>query len=211
MAIKSQNALFSVSTAEAAADNITAITAANPPVVTCGTHGISNGDLIRISGVVGMTEVNDRAFIAANVSGTTLELKGVDGTGYTAYVSGGQVTETSTLTAIGEVTGVSGFDGVADEIDTTHLRSTAKEFLVGLQDFGNLNLELNLANTDTGQAKLRSLKAAGSIGTFAFQLSDGTVAAFRALVKSFTMQNPSNDAARASCQLRITGEPSWFS
>jgi hypothetical protein len=210
MAIKSQNALFSVSTAEAAADNITAITAANPPVVTCGTHGITNGKLIRITGVVGMTQVNDRAFIAANVAATTLELKGVDGTGYTAWASGGQVFETTTLTAVGEVTGVSGFDGVSDEIDTTHLRSTAKEFLVGLQDFGNLGLELNLANSDTGQTKLRTLKASSAIGTFSFQLSDGTVAAFRALVRSFTVQNPTNEAARSSAQLRITGEPAWF-
>lgn len=210
MAIKSQNALLSVSTAEAAADNITAITAANPPVVTCGTHGISNGDLIRIAGVVGMTQVNDRAFIAANVSGTTLELKGVDGTGYTAYSSAGTVVETTTLTAIGEVTSVTGFDGVADEIDVTHLRSTAKEFLIGLQDFGNLNLEMLLVNSDTGQAKLRSLKSSAAIGTFSFALSNGEVAAFRALVRSFTVNNPGNEAARASVQLRLTGEPAWF-
>lgn len=210
MAIKSQNALLSVSTAEAAPDTITAITAANPPVVTCGTHGISNGDLIRITGVVGMTQVNDRAFIAANVSSTTLELKGVDATGYTAYASGGQVVETSTLTAVGEVVSVSGFDGVADEIDVTHLRSTAKEFLIGLQDFGNVSLELLMVNSDAGQAKLRSLKAAASIGTFSLALSNGEVAAFRALVRSFTFSNPSNEAARASVQLRITGEPAWF-
>lgn len=210
MAIKSQNALLSVSTAEAAADNITAITAANPPVVTCGTHGISNGDLIRIDSVGGMTQVNGRAFIAANVAATTLELKGVDGSGYTAYTSGGTVIETSTLTAIGEVASVSGFDGEADEIDVTHLRSTAKEYLIGLQDFGNVTLELLLVNSDTGQAKLRSLKASAAIGTFALALSNGETAAFRALVKSFTFSNPANEAARATVVLRITGEPAWF-
>lgn len=209
MAIKSQNAYVSVSTAEAAADNITGITAANPPVVTANSHGISNGDLVRITGVVGMIQVNDRAFIAANVTTNTFELKGVDGSGYTAYASGGSVYETTTLTEIGSVVGASGFDGVADEIDTTHLRSTAKEFLIGLQDFGNLNLDLLLVS-DTGQAKLRALKSTAAIGTFSFTLSDGTVAAFRALVRSFTVNNGTNDKVGGQCQLRITGEPAWF-
>ena len=35
---------------------ITAITAANPAVVTSSSHGYSNGDFVNISGVVGMTE-----------------------------------------------------------------------------------------------------------------------------------------------------------
>lgn len=209
MAIKGANTLLRVSTATTTAKTITAITAASPPVVTSSAHGLANGTIIVITGVVGMTQVNNRAFVVANTATNTFELKGIDGTAYTAYTSGGSATP-QTMTAVSEVTGVSGFDGQADEIDTTHLQSTAKEFLVGLQDFGNVSLKLSLI-TDTGQAKLRSLKANGSIGTFAITLSDGTIAALQALVKSFTLDEvTANSAVTGNCALRCTGEPSWF-
>jgi len=73
---------------------ITAITAANPAVVTSSSHGYSNGDFVNISGVVGMTEVNGKTFKVADKTTNTFELQNVDGTdinssGYTAYSSGG--------------------------------------------------------------------------------------------------------------------------
>lgn len=73
---------------------ITGITQANPAVVTSNSHGYSNGDYVDISEVVGMTQVNGRRFIAANVATNTFELTDEDGvnvnsTGYTAYGSAG--------------------------------------------------------------------------------------------------------------------------
>jgi hypothetical protein len=209
MAIKSQSALLQVSTATGSAKTITAITAASPPVVTSAAHGLANGTIVNITGVVGMTQVNNRSFVVANTAANTFELKGVDGTTYTAYASGGTATP-QTLTAVGEISAMSGFDGQADEIDTTHLQSTAKEYLIGLQDFGNVQLEMNLLTGDTGQTKLRTLKGSASVGTFAITLSSGAIAAFQALVKSLTFQNSANDKVSSSCQLRVTGEPSWF-
>ena len=72
--------------------DITGITQANPAVVTALAHGYSNGDLIRIDGVVGMTEVNSRTFTIDNVTTDTFELAGEDSTGYTAYSAGGKAT-----------------------------------------------------------------------------------------------------------------------
>jgi len=69
---------------------ITGITQANPAVVTTfAAHGFSNGDLIYIADVVGMTQVNNLIFTIANVTGTTFELSGTNSTGYTAWSSGG--------------------------------------------------------------------------------------------------------------------------
>lgn len=68
---------------------ISGATATNPCVVTTGTHGFSNGDLIYISDVVGMTQLNNRIFTIANITATTFELSGVDASAYTAYSSGG--------------------------------------------------------------------------------------------------------------------------
>ena len=75
---------------------ITAATQANPVVVTAAGHGLSNGDLVKITGVVGMTEINDRLFKVADKTDDTFELQDdgatdIDGSGFTAYTSDGTV------------------------------------------------------------------------------------------------------------------------
>lgn len=72
--------------------NITGATQANPVVVTTMTaHGYSNGDNVFIHNVVGMIQLNGRSFVIGGVTTFTFQLVGVDGTGFTAYVSGGTV------------------------------------------------------------------------------------------------------------------------
>lgn len=74
-----------------AARTITAITKANPGVVTTSeTHGYSNGQevYIDISANSGMTELNARYFTLANVTTNTFELSGEDTTGYTTFTAG---------------------------------------------------------------------------------------------------------------------------
>ena len=73
---------------------ITGITQANPAVVTATSHGYSNGDEVLISGVSGMTEVNNKRFLVADKTTNTFELQDKDGvdinsTSFTAYASGG--------------------------------------------------------------------------------------------------------------------------
>jgi hypothetical protein len=73
------------------AKTITGATAANPVVITSNAHGYSNGDSVVITGVVGMTQLNGKTFTVAGVTANTFQLSGVNGTAYTAYVSGGTV------------------------------------------------------------------------------------------------------------------------
>lgn len=74
---------------------ITAVTKANPAVVTSAGHGFANGDWVKIFDVVGMTELNGRTFKVANVAANTFELTNpltganISSTLYTAYASGG--------------------------------------------------------------------------------------------------------------------------
>jgi hypothetical protein len=80
-----------------AVKTITGATQADPVVITSTAHGLSNGDEVFIDDVVGMTELNGRSFLIANVAANTFELQtlggvDVDGTGYTAYSSGGTAT-----------------------------------------------------------------------------------------------------------------------
>ena len=45
---------------------ISAITKANPGVVTASSHGYSDGDFVVISSVAGMTQVNGKTFKVSN-------------------------------------------------------------------------------------------------------------------------------------------------
>lgn len=77
--------------------NISGATAADPVVITTSTaHGLSNGDEVFISSVVGMTEINGRNYKIANITSTTFEIQDlygddIDGSNFTAYTSGGTV------------------------------------------------------------------------------------------------------------------------
>ena len=75
--------------AKEAAKTITAITRANPAVVTANSHGYENNDVIYISNVVGMVEVNGNTYTVANKTTNTFELSGTDSSAYTVYASAG--------------------------------------------------------------------------------------------------------------------------
>lgn len=73
---------------------ITAITAASPGVFTSVGHGYVSGDEIFITGIVGMTELNDAFYLVVRINNDTYSLTDQDGTainttGFTAYSSGG--------------------------------------------------------------------------------------------------------------------------
>lgn len=73
------------------ASTISAATAANPVVITAAAHGLSNTDEVGIFNVAGMVELNGKGYTVANKTTDTFELSGVNGTGYTAYTSGGDI------------------------------------------------------------------------------------------------------------------------
>lgn len=74
---------------------ITGVTQATPGVVTSAAHGLASGRWVKLSGIVGMTELNGKTFEVRNPAANTFELYSVPGgtavstTAYAAYVSGG--------------------------------------------------------------------------------------------------------------------------
>jgi len=68
---------------------ITAITQANPAVVTSVAHGFATGDTILIASVAGMTALNDRLYTITVLTADTFSLNGVDSTALPAYTSSG--------------------------------------------------------------------------------------------------------------------------
>jgi hypothetical protein len=70
---------------------ITGATQANPCVVTAVAHNWQSGERVYISGVGGMTQINDLEFTITRISADTFSLNGINSTGYGAYTSGGLV------------------------------------------------------------------------------------------------------------------------
>jgi hypothetical protein len=112
---------------------------------------------------------------------------------------------TPTWTPIKEVVSFTGFDGSAAEIDVTSLESTAKEFLMGLQDFGSFTMECNYLPADTGQSALRTAKAARTKEDFKVTFSDASTASFSGYVLSAGVSGGVDSKMDTSFAIRITG------
>jgi len=76
--------------------DITGVTCANPPVVTSASHGLANGDIVRITQISGIVELNDNRYRVNNVTSNTFDLKDpethedIDGSDFSVYSSGGR-------------------------------------------------------------------------------------------------------------------------
>jgi len=76
--------------------DITAITKAKPPVVTCSGHAFANGQLVTFSHILGMTELNSNVYLIAGIATDTLHLhdmegEDIDASAYTTYASSGHI------------------------------------------------------------------------------------------------------------------------
>lgn len=69
---------------------ITAVSQANPAVVTSEAHGRATGDYVEISKVEGMTQLNGNGYTVTVIDQDTFSLNGIDSTGHSAYISGGR-------------------------------------------------------------------------------------------------------------------------
>jgi hypothetical protein len=84
--------------------SMSAASKADPCQITAASHGLSTGDEVYISGVVGMTELNGRFFRVVYVDANNFTLKDlfgndIDSTGFTTYSSGGTVAPIYELTS----------------------------------------------------------------------------------------------------------------
>lgn len=110
-----------------------------------------------------------------------------------------------TFVEIGNVKTWNRADGSASEIDTTNLKSTAKESRTGLQDFGKLTLSVNPDFEDAGQVICRTAKAASAVKPMQVTYPDGTVATFSASVLSMPESGGVDGVIEGSIEFKITG------
>lgn len=149
---------------------ITGITNANPAVLTYTGSDPTNGQRFIISGVLGMTEVNNLEVEVANVDGgaNTFELLGVNSSGFGTYTSGGSV---------------------AKIIEVTTTYTTAELFEL---DYAQTNDTMYIVHPDHAPAKLtRSSHIAWTLADVVFTSNPfGTTKAGAQAITAATKANP---------------------
>jgi Lambda phage tail tube protein, TTP len=114
-------------------------------------------------------------------------------------------------TAIAGVKSITGIgSGSATEIDVTTLASTAKEFQMGLQDFGSVEIEMIRNQDDTGQVALFTNMAAQTSASFVVTLptSIANVITFTGFVMSVSLDIGADSVVTGKATIRISGAPS---
>lgn len=136
---------------------------------------------------------------------TTTTSTAISAQGTSIAVNTGTVA-TPVQTDIGNISEISGFDGKANEIDITTLVSTAKERMLGLQDWGTVTLSAQINLKDAGQSALLAAKKSGKAQQFTVTLSDGTTLEFLAFVATFPIAAKVDTVYTGSISLTITGD-----
>jgi len=210
-AISSQGSVILVEDSSTAGTpvTITAITQANPPAVTA-TNTYADGDVVRFSGSASMPEINGLSAVVDGATATSFNAVGIDATGFAAAGTDGTAVKVG-FVPLCEARTFTGFDGQAAEIDVTTMCSTAKEFVPGLQDFGQFSFEMNYVPTDPAQMILQAAKASAAKLNFRLVLpGDFGEHIFVAFVRQMTITGGADAALRSNVVLRITGEPTYI-
>lgn len=119
----------------------------------------------------------------------------------------GDAASPEVFSAISEISNIDGPGGQANEIDVTDLDSTAKEFILGLQDEGDITIDINYIPGNTRHAALRADRSAGTQRNYRISFTDSPVTTwtFAALVKGFSISNGVDGKTTASVTLRVSG------
>ncbi|MEN7529239.1 phage tail tube protein [Cupriavidus sp. DL-D2] len=205
-AISAQGSKLEISSTAGAPKTITGVAVGFPTILTSAAHGLSNGDVTTLAGLTGAD--------AALLNGQTVvvKYKGTNTIAVDIDTTGKTITAAGTITPLGwtkieNLVSFKGFDGQASELDATDMDSTAKEFLLGLQDWGSFTFDVNRDMNDAGQQAVDASKRAGTKKTYKLTLPNNKTKTFDAYCKNSPLEGGVDQILKTSgITLRITGD-----
>lgn len=207
---KWSNVAIAMQSALAAAKTITAISKANPGVVTSTAHGYANGDYVFIS-AQGMHQMNDRVARVANQAANTFELEGIDTTLFDTFSSG--TAEAITFgTSITSATTISAAGGGFDFIDTTTIHGNAKTQIPGLPAAATFNFDNIWDVSDAGLLAMKTASDAQAKRAFKFTFgSGGQIMVFAGYVGAHLLPGGSAQGlVTTQTVITMNGSPSYL-
>lgn len=174
----SKGSIISVAAGSGATKTITAITKANPGVVTSNAHGFLTGDVVLFASVGGMIELNGKYALIEKVDANSYRLVGTDTTNNTTYTSGGTAAP-QTWYDICEAKSFTPSDPGSAKIDKTTICSDAKENVAGFPDEGTIAMDFNWVPADAALSLLWDARDAGAELAFRIRHTQFTPIAYQ--------------------------------
>lgn len=205
-AISAQGSKLEISSTAGAAKTISAIALGFPTILTATAHGLTNGDVVTLAGLTGADAalLNGQSVVIKNVTTNTFAVD-INTTGKT-ITAAGTATPLSWV-KVENLVSFKGFDGQAGELDVTDMDSTAKEFLIGLQDWGTFSFDVNRDQNDAGQQAVDASKRAGTQKSYKLTLPNNKTKTFNAYCKNSPLEGGVDQVLKsAGVTLRITGD-----
>lgn len=208
-AISAQGSILSVGNGSGSAKTISGVAAGSPTIITATAHGFANGDIVTLAGLTGTDAalLNGQTVVVQNKTTNTFAVA-IDTTGKTITAGSGTATPVQ-WTTVGNFRSFNGFDGQPAEIDRTNLGSTAKEIILGLVDYGMLQIEVDQDNSDAGQTLLLAAFNGSLSKQFKITLPNANTATFTGYVRKYPTQGAVDNLVRRQIDIRITGAVTW--
>lgn len=207
------NVAVSVQSAIGATVAISAITKANPGVVTTGTaHGYATGDYVLMT-VQGMYQLNYRVFRISAASGSVFTLEGEDTTNYGTFVATGSTVQKLTLgTSLATLTTINASGGDFDFIDTTTIHDNIKTQVPGLPNPSTYTFDSFWDPSDAGLIALKSASDSQSQRAILFSFANGQKFTFNAYVGcSLSPTGSAQDLIKTAVVFTALGGPKAYS
>lgn len=178
MAEASQGTYIEIGTGSGSAVTPTALDVGYPTILTRAAHGLSAGDVVTLSDFAGTDAalLNGKVAIVQFVTDNTFAV-GIDTTGKTITFAAAKATPNE-WTEVGEVKNMNREPESRPEADTTHLRSTSREYLLGLRGGGTYTGDFNWLFDDPGQQALIAAEGDDKLHEFRVVFPTGDTISF---------------------------------
>lgn len=197
----------------AAALNLVSCTAGYPTILTFANATVAtalmNGDYVTIAGVSGTnaatlnvsTVVSHKAI---GVTNTTFTVD-INTTGMTVVGTSATATPTAWI-QVKEIKGIKPSGASSSKIDVTDLDSVAKEYRSGLVDHGTFSADINILESDPGQAACLAAFEASTVNQFKYTTPAKTRTFSATLLKFPTAPDATVDGVQVgSMEAQING------
>jgi hypothetical protein len=118
-----------------------------------------------------------------------------------------------TLTQLDELLSVTPPNPQVDDVEATHMGSTAREFIAGLTDFGEGEFEFNFIPKNATDVLIRAaiVDKVGRSFKIVLPIAGGTTQEItgECIVKGWVPTDPIDDRMTATLTVRYTGSPSY--
>ena len=176
-------AIVSIATAYGTAKTVTAITNANPGVVSAATHGFTNGDLVTMTS--GWSNLNNRIVRVSGSAASAFNLDGQDTSSTALYPTGSGVGTATPITNFQQITQIMGFATTGGDQQFATFSFLEQNFETQIPTiFSAQSITIDIADDPSlaGYVALKSASDARAVRALKIAMPDGSFIMYQGYV-----------------------------